>query len=160
MPSMPTSMTSPPRTSTTASTKTSTKTSTTAATLIHHPLPSTRRLPRLSRTGAFYLQASIILFFLAGSSAPTPLYGVYQAAWGFSPITITVVFGIYAIAVLATLLVVGGLSDYVGRRPVLLAAALLQAISMAIFATANDVGALVLARVVKGLSTGAAAAAV
>jgi predicted MFS family arabinose efflux permease len=132
----------------------------TTSTITSRSLPVARPLPRLSRTGAFYLLASIILFFLAGSSAPTPLYGVYQAAWGFSPITITVVFGIYAIAVLATLLVVGGLSDYVGRRPVLLAATLLQALSMAIFATAHGVGALVVARVVQGLSTGAAAGAV
>lgn len=119
-----------------------------------------RTLPRLSRRLAFYLEASIILFFLAGSSAPTPLYGLYQVAWGFSPITVTVVFGIYAIAVLVTLLVAGGLSDYVGRRPVLLAAALLQAVAMLIFATAHDVAALIAARVVQGLSTGAAAGAV
>ena len=44
----------------------------------------------LSKTAAFSLQLSIILFFLAGSSAPTPLYSVYQAAWGFSPVTVTV----------------------------------------------------------------------
>jgi predicted MFS family arabinose efflux permease len=115
---------------------------------------------RLSRTAAFYLQASIILFFLAGSSAPTPLYAVYQAAWGFSPITITVVFGIYALAVLAALLVVGSLSDHVGRRPVLIVATLVQAIAMAMFATAHGVTALLAARVIQGLSTGAAAAAV
>ena len=121
---------------------------------------ATWRLPRLSKRAAFYLQASIILFFLAGSSAPTPLYALYQAAWGFSPITITVVFGIYALAVLAALLVFGGLSDYVGRRPILLGATLLQAVTMAIFATAHGVGALVLARVIQGLSTGAAAGAV
>ena len=60
---------------------------------------------RLSKPTAFYLLASIPLFFLASSSAPTPLYAVYQAAWGFTPITITVVFGIYAFAVLAALLV-------------------------------------------------------
>ncbi len=116
--------------------------------------------PALGKTTAFFLQASIILFFLASSSAPTPLYVVYQAAWGFSPVTITVVFGIYAVAVLATLLVVGSLSDYVGRRPVLLAATLLQAGAMAIFATANGVGTLLLARVVQGIATGAAAGAV
>ena len=117
-------------------------------------------LPRLSKTAAFYLQASIIVFFLAGSSAPTPLYAVYQAAWGFSPITITVVFGIYALAVLAALLVFGALSDHVGRRPVLLGAAALQALTMALFASAHGVGALLVARVLQGLSTGAAAGAV
>jgi hypothetical protein len=115
---------------------------------------------RLSRTATFYLQASIILFFLAGSSAPTPLYAVYQAAWGFSPITVTVVFGSYAIAVLAALLVVGSLSDYVGRRPVLLAAAVVQAGSMVVFATAHGVAGLLAARIVQGLATGAAAGAV
>ena len=116
--------------------------------------------PELSPAAAFTLQASIILFFLASSSAPTPLYAVYQAAWGFSPVTVTVVFGIYAVAVLATLLVVGSLSDYVGRRPVLMAATILQAGAMAIFATAGGVATLLLARVVQGVATGAAAGAV
>ena len=115
---------------------------------------------RLSKPAAFNLLASIILFFLASSSAPTPLYVVYQAAWGFSPITVTVVFGIYAVAVLATLLVIGSLSDHVGRRPVLLAATLLQAAAMVVFATAGSVGALITARVIQGVATGAAAGGV
>src|SRR3954470_24784471 len=105
---------------------------------------------RLSTTSAFYLQASIILFFLAGSSAPTPLYAVYQAQWGFSPVTVTIVFGIYALAVLAALLTVGSLSDYVGRRPVLFVATLLQAIAMWVFAHAHGVSGLIAARVVQG----------
>ena len=64
---------------------------------------------RLPARAAFYLQASIVTLFLAGSSAPTPLYAVYQGEWGFSPITVTVVFGVYAIVVLAALLVTGNL---------------------------------------------------
>jgi len=115
---------------------------------------------RLSKPTAFYLLASIPLFFLASSSAPTPLYAVYQAAWGFSPVTVTVVFGVYALAVLATLLVAGSLSDHIGRRPVLFVATLLQAITMLVFATADGLGALLAARVMQGLATGAAAAAV
>src|ERR1700712_265887 len=111
---------------------------------------------RLSSSAAFYLQASIILFFLAGSSAPTPLYAVYQAAWGFSPITITVVFGVYALAVLASLLTVGSLSDYIGRRPVLIVAMLLQVATMLLFAGASGVPDLLIARVLQGLSTGSA----
>jgi len=125
-------------------------------------LPRARARPagRLSDTAAFYLQLSIILSFIAGSSAPTPLYAVYQAAWGFSPITITVVFGVYALAVLSALLVFGSLSDHIGRRPILLVTALVQAVAMAIFASAHGVGALAAARVVQGLATGAAAGAV
>jgi MFS family permease len=115
---------------------------------------------RPSRRAAFYLLASLVVTFLAGSSAPTPLYAMYQAAWGFSPVTVTVVFGIYAIAVLAALLVVGSLSDYVGRRPVLIVGAVIQAIAMVMFATAGGLPALIAARVVQGLATGLAAGAV
>src|SRR5665213_2147866 len=68
--------------------------------------PFVRRPWRLPSGVAFYLQASIVVAFLAASSAPTPLYAVYQGEWGFSPITTTVVFGIYALAVLAALLTV------------------------------------------------------
>lgn len=118
------------------------------------------RTVRLPKTVAFYLQASIVLFFLAGSSAPTPLYSTYQAEWGFSPITTTVVFGVYALAVLAALLVFGSLSDFVGRRPVLFTALLVQAATMVVFATAGGVPELMIARVIQGLSTGAAVGAI
>jgi MFS family permease len=114
---------------------------------------------RLPSTAAFFLQVSMLLFFLAGSSAPTPLYAVYQAEWGFSPITVTVVFGIYALAVLAALLVFGSLSDHIGRRPILLVALVMQAATMLVFATAAGVPELIAARVVQGLSTGAAVGA-
>ena len=118
--------------------------------------PTVRIPPR----AAFYLVASITLAFLAGSSAPTPLYALYQAQWGFSSTMLTLVFGIYAAAVLASLLVVGRLSDHVGRRPVLFVAAIVQAIAMLLFATADGVTHLLIARVVQGLSAGAALAAV
>ena len=119
-----------------------------------------RRRFRLPSNLAFYLQASIIVFFLAGSSAPTPLYALYQGEWGFSPITTTIVFGVYAVAVLIALLTVGSLSDYIGRRPVLLTAVLVQALAMLAFASASSVDELLVIRVIQGLSTGAAVAAV
>ena len=108
---------------------------------------------------AFYLQASIIVSFLAASSAPTPLYATYQASWGFSALTVTVIFGIYAFVFLAALLTVGALSDHVGRRPIVLVAIILQAVATAIFIGAASVSALVAARVLQGLSTGAAVGA-
>jgi MFS family permease len=118
--------------------------------------PTHVRRPRLPANVAFYLQASMVVFFLAGSSAPTPLYAVYQAEWGFSPITTTVVFGVYAVAVLVSLLIAGSLSDHVGRRPVLLTAVVIQALVMLAFAGAPGVPELLAGRVVQGLSTGAA----
>ncbi|MGK3939146.1 MFS transporter [Streptomyces caeruleatus] len=105
------------------------------------------------------LLASILVSLLAASSAPTPLYAVYQQHWGFSPITTTVVFGVYAVAVLVSLLVLGKISDHVGRRPVLLAALIGQAVAMVVFDNADGVAALLAARVLQGVSTGAAVGA-
>ena len=118
------------------------------------------RRARLSGTPALVLLASLIVSLLAASSAPTPLYAIYQQHWGFSPITTTIVYGVYALTVLASLLTLGRLSDYVGRRPVLLAALAVQVISMVVFATADGVGGLLVARVIQGLSTGAALGAI
>lgn len=113
----------------------------------------------LSPGAAFLLLASITVSFLAGSSAPTPLYPTYMAKWGLSPLTITIIFGIYAIAVLSALLVAGRLSDHVGRRPVLIVAAIAQALSMGMFAVADSASGLIAARVLQGLAAGAALAA-
>src|SRR4029077_19548406 len=111
---------------------------------------------RLSGRRAVFVLASVIVALLASSAAPTPLYAIYQTQWHFTPITTTVVFGVYAMAVLVALLTLGKLSDHVGRRPVLLTAIAVHAGSLVIFATATGVPALLTARVVQGLSTGAA----
>ncbi len=115
---------------------------------------------RLAGTPALVLLASLIVSLLSASSAPTPLYAIYQQRWGFSPVTTTIVFGVYALAVLASLLTLGRVSDYVGRRPVLLGALTVQAASMVVFATAGGVGELMIARVIQGLATGAALGAI
>jgi predicted MFS family arabinose efflux permease len=124
--------------------------------------PTSRRrpVPRLAGRPALYLLASLIVSLLAASSAPTPLYATYQARWGFTPITTTVVFGVYAVAVLAALLVFGRLSDHTGRRPVLLVALTVQAASLVVFTTADGVPGLLAARIIQGLSTGAALGAI
>src|SRR5215831_19221535 len=56
--------------------------------------------------------------FIATSSAPTPLYRLYQQGFDLSPLLLTVIFAAYAFSLLAALLTVGSLSDHVGRRPV------------------------------------------
>ncbi|WP_433889298.1 MFS transporter [Streptomyces sp. CA-111067] len=130
------------------------------------PIAEGARIPRAARgrrlppNVALYVLASITISFLAASSAPTPLYAVYQAEWGFSPITTTVVFGVYAVAVLSGLLTMGKLSDHVGRRPVLLVSLTATAASMVVFATAGGVPELMIARIIQGLSTGAALGAI
>ena len=97
----------------------------------------------------------LLVLMLAASGVPSPLYRVYQEEFGFSSGVMTTVFGVYALALLASLLVVGGLSDHVGRRPVLVGAFVLEAASMALFLFSDGVGWLLAARVVQGLATGA-----
>jgi MFS family permease len=104
--------------------------------------------------------ASITVTFLAASAAPTPLYATYQKEWGFSALTTTVVFGIYAVALLAALLTAGRLSDHVGRRPVLFAGIAGQLLALVIFADAHSVAALLVARIIQGLATGTAIGAI
>jgi MFS family permease len=117
-----------------------------------------------TRTGRPMLRlvalASITITFLAASSAPTPLYATYQKAWGFSALTTTVVFGVYALAFLSALLTVGRLSDHIGRRPVLLVGIAGEVLALVVFAGAHSVAALLAARVVQGLATGTAIGAV
>ncbi|MFE4969003.1 MFS transporter [Streptomyces sp. NPDC056660] len=111
---------------------------------------------RTGGSAALALLASIIVSFLAASSAPTPVYALYAARWHFSPITTTVVFGVYAVVVLTALLVLGRASGHLGRRPVLLAALALQVIAMVVLSMAGGVGALIIGRVLQGIATGGA----
>ncbi|MEO3769205.1 MFS transporter [Micromonospora sp. B9E7] len=115
---------------------------------------------RLSPSVSLVLLASILVSFLAASAAPTPLYGIYQERWHFSPVTTTVVFAVYALAVLASLLTFGKLSDHVGRRPVLAVAIAVQMLSLVVFIFANGVPTLLAARLLQGLAAGAATGAV
>lgn len=108
------------------------------------------------RHGAFWLIAAIIGAVMFASAAPSPLYPVYQQLWGFSSAMLTVVFAVYVGALLVSLLTVGALSDHVGRRPVILAAMLALIVAMIVFAAADGVGALLIARVLQGLATGTA----
>jgi MFS family permease len=94
------------------------------------------------------------MLIAASSSAVTPLYRLYQASMQLTPFWITVVFASYVASLLAALLTVGSLSDYVGRKPVILAALLVNAAAMLLFAEAHDVGRLILARTVQGLAVG------
>lgn len=92
----------------------------------------------------------------ACSSAPTPLYHLYQQLFHLSPAMITLIFGAYAFALLAALLTLGGLSDYLGRRPLILLALVLNAAALIIFAFAGSGTELLAGRIVQGFATGIA----
>ncbi len=92
--------------------------------------------------------------FGASGSAPTPLYHQYQESFGLSPLMVTVIFAVYVIFLLGALLTVGSLSDYIGRRPAISAALLLNVGAMALFMAANSATALIIARAIQGFATG------
>ena len=115
---------------------------------------------RLPGPASFWLIGATLLALMSAASAPSPLYIVYQGRWGFSTTTLTAVFAVYAIALLAALLTVGALSDHIGRRPVLAVSLLVEAVSMALFLGADGVGWLYAARILQGLANGAATGAI
>jgi MFS family permease len=82
------------------------------------------------------------------------MYALYAEKMHFSVFTTTVIFAIYAIGVLSALLVFGRWSDAIGRRPILLAGALLALVSAVVFLLAEDVSVLLIGRVLSGLSAG------
>ena len=113
----------------------------------------------MSRRTSFWLVAALLATMLAAASAPSPLYPTYQALWGFSSVTLTLVYAVYAFAALAGLLVAGRVSDFTGRRPVVAAALLVQIAGMFVFIAATAVEWLFAARVLQGLATGVASGA-
>ena len=117
---------------------------------------SQRTIARIPPAVGFWVVAAALFTLMLAASAPSPLYVVYQARWGFSTPLLTVVFAVYVVALLAALLTVGRLSDYLGRRPLLLASMALEVVGMVAFLTAHGVGGLLVARMIQGLATGAA----
>ncbi|TCK59252.1 putative MFS family arabinose efflux permease [Curtobacterium sp. PhB136] len=107
----------------------------------------------------FTVYAAALAVVLLGSTAPSPLYAVYQQEWHFTSALLTVVFAVYAIALLGALLVFGRLSDHIGRRPITIAALLITIASMITFLTAHGVTGILIARLLQGLGAGAATAA-
>jgi len=90
----------------------------------------------------------------AGSTVLTPLYIMYKQAFGFSQISLTLIYAVYVIGNLCALLLFGRLSDRLGRRPLAVASMVLSIISALIFLFAHGIVALYLGRIVSGLAVG------
>jgi MFS family permease len=116
-------------------------------------LPSRTSLSDASSTFFATLAA---MTFSASGAAPTPLYRQYQETFGLTPAMLTVIFAAYVLSLLMALLMTGSLSDYVGRRPVILTALAINMVAMIMFATADSAAGLIAARAVQGFATGIA----
>jgi MFS family permease len=108
------------------------------------------------RHGAgFWVIALAFLTVMAFSTVPTPLYAIYQARDGFATFLVTVIFAAYAVGVMASLYLAGHVSDWLGRRPVILAAIVTELLAAVIFLVWPEVPGLLVARFVSGVGVGA-----
>ncbi|MDL2075953.1 MFS transporter [Streptomyces sp. GXMU-J15] len=103
---------------------------------------------------ACLLAGAVFAVCMAGTTLPTPLYGLYQEKFDFSELTVTVVYAVYAFGVIGVLLLAGNASDAVGRRPVLWWGLVCSAASAVCFLLASALGWLYLGRLLSGLSAG------
>ncbi|WP_406502507.1 MFS transporter [Streptomyces sp. NBC_01602] len=108
---------------------------------------------RRARAG-FWLVAAVYTLVMLGGTLPLPLYALWAPQMGFGPFTTTLIFAVYALGTVLALMVFASLSDRAGRRPLLAAAVLAAATSTVLFLLADDVGTLLAARFLCGLSTG------
>ena len=115
-------------------------------------------VPRLSRGAAFWAVAFSFLALTALSTAPSALYGLYSQQEQLSSLTITTVYAVYSAGVVASLLLAGHVSDWYGRRAVLIPALALAGVAALIFIVWMSLAGLLVARLLTGVALGAAVA--
>jgi len=117
--------------------------------------PRTHRVPTPARHGiGFWLIAAVFAVSMAFSTVPTPLYPIYQRQDGFTSFTVTVIFAVYAVGVVTSLLLAGHISDWAGRKRVLLPALGLEAVAAVLFLAWPALPGLLIARFITGLGVG------
>jgi MFS family permease len=117
-------------------------------------LEALSRRPALSTSMSFRATAGIAFLVFAANAAASPLYRIYQARFGFSATTLTLLFAVYIAVLLLTLLFLGSVSDYAGRRPVMLVGLIVGAAACGLFLSAHGLGLLFAARVLQGVAAG------
>ncbi len=103
--------------------------------------------------------AIMLGMMFVGAIMPTPLYPLFRAAFGFSGVTLTLIYAVYVLGNLAALLLFGRLADQIGRRAVSVPAIGVGIASALAFAFAASTPWLFVARALSGFSTGLAAGA-
>lgn len=93
--------------------------------------------------------AIMIAVLYAGSTLLTPLYVIYKQHFGFSQITLTLIYAVYVVGNLTALLL-GRVSDALSRRRIALPAATIAIASTLVFLFAQGTVALYVGRVLSG----------
>jgi MFS family permease len=110
---------------------------------------------RSTRHGVgFWLVAAVFGVSMAFSTVPTPLYPIYQQQDGFTAFTVTIIFAVYAVGVVTSLLLAGHVSDWLGRKRILLPALGIQALAAVLFLAWPALPGLIIARFLTGLGVG------
>ena len=117
-----------------------------------------RAMPRLSRRAGFWAVAGAFFAITAFSTTPSSLYGLYERQEHLSSLTITLIYGVYAAGIVSSLILAGHVSDWYGRRPVLLPAVALAMAAAVVFLLWRSLAGLLVARVLTGVALGAAVA--
>lgn len=100
--------------------------------------------------------ALALLSALLNSSAPTPLYPLYQQQLALTSVSLTLVYGAYAAGVLISLFAVGNLAGKVkDLRSMLVPALLVVLLGALLFALADSFSLMLMARLLAGVGTGA-----
>lgn len=113
-----------------------------------------RWVDRLSYGAGYWVVALALLTNMAFSAVPTPLYVLYQQRDHFSAIGGTIVYAVYAVGVIASLFLAGHVSDWMGRRRVLVVGLLVNVLSALVFLAAPSFAGLIIARIISGFAVG------
>ncbi len=114
--------------------------------------------PSVSRPLAVVYATLTAITFSAVAGAPTPIYRLYRETLGLTPFAITIIFAVYAFTMIGAFLTIARLSDYVGRKPMILTALGLNAAALSLFFVAESAAMLIVARAVQGVATSIALA--
>jgi MFS family permease len=109
---------------------------------------------RVSHGAGFWLVGYAFIVVMAFAAVPTPLYVLYAQRDHLSSTLITCVFAAYAVGVVLSLFTVGHISDWVGRRRMLLAGLALALAAGAVFIVWTSVAALFVGRLLSGFAVG------
>jgi MFS family permease len=130
----------------------------TAPALLRSNAGAPRTLPRLSRRASFWAVSFAFLALTAFATAPSALYGLYAQQDHLASITLTIVYAVYAVGVVASLLLAGHVSDVYGRRTVLIPGLIVAGAAAVVFLAWPSLTGLLVARLLTGVALGAGVA--
>ena len=110
--------------------------------------------PKNAAEGNHWIAALALGLMLMGTLMPAPLFELYRRTWNLSALEISLVFAVYAGSLIPSLVFLGGVSDAIGRRRIILISFLLLAVAAEVFAFASGFWWLVIARVIQGVAMG------